>query len=609
MRAAPAPGGPSRPAAAKPPMLNAAGLKGGALTAKQVQRLGGKKPVKSAGRNASSSAPADAPIAVGGFSKQTQELTAALAAAVPEAPAWRFPATKEGYEWLEKLGEGGFGSAWKVKRKSDGAVFVCKTMKVTEMGRNTLEAAVNEVKILASCNSPFVIRYYTSFVQDDTIHIIMEYAERGTLAQKLRAQSHAGFFPEITVWRYFIQIALGLWHIHSKHVIHRDVKPSNVLVDADDTLKLSDVGWAMEMTQRRVWTGLRVGTLIYISPEVSAGRPYNEASDVWALGCTLYELAALRHAFGAANKHALFAAIQKGAYKPISKRYSPELAALVAACLTLDPAARPTLPDILTRPEVAAKARVLGIPLPDLAPPPRPSRPPSAVRIGPGALEIIPPAPAPPARAPRARGTPGPLPRSPASAASSSAPAPAPGRASASEPPQSPSDPAQPPKTLMERYHELRTGRRLEWVARAMLRWGIAAEPAAVRGLQSVEGRARADDRLRRIEAALREAVGDVSGDYASRFGPDEAFVRALDAFSYVAAFNKFGGQPVPSLLAACGERAERVAAGAAEAQRAMEEGEARFPDMFRMLYRLVQECLNPAGASPQRPTPAAPQQ
>ncbi|XP_047614990.1 serine/threonine-protein kinase Nek8 isoform X3 [Phacochoerus africanus] len=146
------------------------------------------------------------------------------------------------------------------------------------------------------------------------------------------------------------QILLALHHVHTHLILHRDLKTQNILLDKHRmVVKIGDFGISKILSSKsKAYTV--VGTPCYISPELCEGKPYNQKSDIWALGCVLYELASLKRAFEAANLPALVLKIMSGTFAPISDRYSPELRQLVLSLLSLEPAQRPPLSHIMAQP-------------------------------------------------------------------------------------------------------------------------------------------------------------------------------------------------------------------------------------------------------------------
>lgn len=139
---------------------------------------------------------------------------------------------------------------------------------------------------------------------------------------------------------------MALDYIHKKKILHRDIKSSNIFLNANGTLKIGDFGISkvLENTTDQAQTVL--GTPYYMSPELCENLPYEAKSDIWALGCILYELCALERAFQADNLWGLVYKIVKETYKPIPKIYSKELGHLVDAILQKSPAKRPSMSQI-----------------------------------------------------------------------------------------------------------------------------------------------------------------------------------------------------------------------------------------------------------------------
>lgn len=141
-------------------------------------------------------------------------------------------------------------------------------------------------------------------------------------------------------------------HVHSKRTIHRDIKAPNIFLKKVTTMdnkirlqvKVGDFGVAKVLTSTIECAKTVIGTPYYLSPEICNNRGYNSKSDVWALGCILYELCTLQHVFDAQNLKLLVVKILEGNYKPInSKQYSKNLCNLVSEMLQKDPDKRPTI--------------------------------------------------------------------------------------------------------------------------------------------------------------------------------------------------------------------------------------------------------------------------
>jgi NIMA (never in mitosis gene a)-related kinase len=105
---------------------------------------------------------------------------------------------------------------------------------------------MEEISILGSLSSPYIVAYIDSFVSDTKVNIIMEYCEHGDLQSFIINKQKLGatFLPENTVWRYFIQICLGVYYLHSKEILHRDLKTLNIFLCKDNQVKIGDLGVA-----------------------------------------------------------------------------------------------------------------------------------------------------------------------------------------------------------------------------------------------------------------------------------------------------------------------------------------------------------------------------
>ncbi|XP_027622926.1 serine/threonine-protein kinase Nek8 isoform X1 [Tupaia chinensis] len=251
----------------------------------------------------------------------------------------------EKYERIRVVGRGAFGIVHLCLRKADQKLVIIKQIPVEKKR----QAAQNECQVLKLLNHPNVIEYYENFLEDKALMIAMEYAPGGTLAEFIQKRCNS-LLEEEAILHFFVQILLALHHVHTHLILHRDLKTQNILLDKHRmVVKIGDFGISKILSSKsKAYTV--VGTPCYISPELCEGKPYNQKSDIWALGCVLYELASLKRAFEAANLPALVLKIMSGTFAPISDRYSPELRQLVLSLLSLEPAQRPPLSHIMAQP-------------------------------------------------------------------------------------------------------------------------------------------------------------------------------------------------------------------------------------------------------------------
>ena len=270
------------------------------------------------------------------------------------------------FKVLKFLGKGSFGSVYKVKRISDDKIYAVKEMDVKSMSQVEREEAVNEVRLLASVKHPNIVDYNEAFVDGNRLCIVMEYAAEGDFSSIVKKQqSLRKPFPETEIWNYFIQIARGIGALHGMKVLHRDIKPGNIMVAEGRRLTIGDLGIAKFLKSNMAKT--QIGTPHYMPPEVWKSRPYAFPSDVWALGCMLYEMATFTVPFEARSMSELRYKILRGRFPPISRQYSSDLTGMVNKMLDQTPENRPTIKQILDMPFIKDMAQKLKMEAADMA--------------------------------------------------------------------------------------------------------------------------------------------------------------------------------------------------------------------------------------------------
>ncbi|KAF7967067.1 hypothetical protein HWV62_35967 [Athelia sp. TMB] len=232
------------------------------------------------------------------------------------------------YEPMDVIGNGSFGIIRKARRKSDGLrkqIFARKELNFERMSERDRKQIVAEVNILKDLHHEHIVRYHDRYVDRDAgiLYIMMEYCGGGDLSTVIKqAQKHNRPIPEDTIWLYFMQILQALCHCHHPNshmrpgatgvegegskraqILHRDLKPDNVFLDENNTVKLGDFGLSKQLAQAS-FANTYVGTPYYMSPELMQEKAYDSKSDIWSLGCLIYELCALKPPFHEAKTHA-----------------------------------------------------------------------------------------------------------------------------------------------------------------------------------------------------------------------------------------------------------------------------------------------------------------
>nr|AAQ64684.1 NIMA-related kinase 3 [Chlamydomonas reinhardtii] len=252
------------------------------------------------------------------------------------------------YELQREIGSGSYGQAVLATRLEDGMQVVCKQIRLFEMDDKARADTLTEAKVLAQFNHVNIVHYYECVLESGVLNIVMEYANGGDLAAAIqRRQAEKKPYSEDEIMFWFVQIVLALYHVHGRNVLHRDLKSQNIFIAEGNLLKLGDFGIARVLNSDTELARTVIGSPYYLSPEICEDRPYNRKSDVWSLGCVLYELATLRRAFDGQSLPALVVKILRGKYPPVPTRYSTPLRGLIESMLKQNPKDRPSADAIL----------------------------------------------------------------------------------------------------------------------------------------------------------------------------------------------------------------------------------------------------------------------
>ncbi|CAM9367234.1 unnamed protein product, partial [Heterosigma akashiwo] len=198
------------------------------------------------------------------------------------------------YEVIKPIGKGKFAIVYRAKRKADDEIVALKKISIEAMDEKQRKKTLKEVRLLQSLDHPNIVRYLDSFIHGDELIIIVEWAAAGDLKRQLRkAQERGTHFEERVIWKYFSQICEAISHMHERRIMHRDLKPANIFLTLNGEVKVGDLGLGRELSEDTLEARSKVGTPLYMSPEVLRGDGYDFKSDVWSVGCLLYELAKL----------------------------------------------------------------------------------------------------------------------------------------------------------------------------------------------------------------------------------------------------------------------------------------------------------------------------
>ncbi|KAI6077125.1 Serine/threonine-protein kinase Nek4 isoform X2 [Aix galericulata] len=244
------------------------------------------------------------------------------------------------YCFLRAVGKGSYGE------------YVIKKLNLKNASIRERKAAEQEAQLLSQLKHPNIVAYRESWQgEDGLLYIVMGFCEGGDLYHKLKEQK-GKLLPESQVVEWFVQIAMALQYLHEKHILHRDLKTQNVFLTRTNIIKVGDLGIARVLENQYDMASTLIGTPYYMSPELFSNKPYNCKSDVWALGCCVYEMATLKHAFNAKDMNSLAYRIIEGKLPPMPKDYSPHLVEIIRTMLSKKPEERPSVKSILRHPYI-----------------------------------------------------------------------------------------------------------------------------------------------------------------------------------------------------------------------------------------------------------------
>ncbi|CAM1506287.1 Fc.00g059280.m01.CDS01 [Cosmosporella sp. VM-42] len=291
--------------------------------------------------------------------------------------------SEDQYDTLEKIGHGSFGVIRKVRRKVDGFIMCRKEISYLRMSQKEREQLHAEFQILSHLRHPNIVAYYhrehLKISQD--LHLYMEYCGNGDLGRVIQDLALKGHRAEESfVWSIFSQLVSALYRCHygmdppevgtnvlgltrgtvagvpkipsgTMTILHRDLKPENVFLGDDNSVKLGDFGLS-KMIKSHDFASTYVGTPFYMSPEICAAEKYTLKSDIWSLGCIIYELCAREPPFNAKTHFQLVQKIKEGKFPALPEIYSPELSGVIKDCLKVNPDRRPNTAELLNLPVV-----------------------------------------------------------------------------------------------------------------------------------------------------------------------------------------------------------------------------------------------------------------
>jgi serine/threonine protein kinase len=255
----------------------------------------------------------------------------------------------------QEIGRGGCGTVSLGMNVSDGTLLALKQVPYAPGTDTAVAALEHEIAVLSDLRHPQIVQYLGTARSENALTVLLEFVPGGSLASLL---SKFGPFHEPVVRVYLQQILQGLEFLHSRDVVHGDIKPANILVSVTGGIKVSDFGASFKASQVSGDGTAVMGTAHYMAPEAIRSGSSSAAADVWAVGCTMIEMATARRPWSERDFSGPWVALHhivKGTDAPaIPSTLSPAASLLTASCLHLSAANRPSCSELLRYPFIIA---------------------------------------------------------------------------------------------------------------------------------------------------------------------------------------------------------------------------------------------------------------
>ena len=251
------------------------------------------------------------------------------------------------YIITKKIGKGSFSNVYKAYHKKTNALYALKIFETKKFSEKIIQCIYNEIKILMEIDHPNIVKLHETIKTKEYIYLVLDYCSKGDLHNNI---SNKDVLTETKAKDFFIQISKGLYYIWKNKLIHRDLKPHNVLLTEEGVLKIADFGFAKHLEETKMLETL-CGSPIYMAPEILKFKEYDGKVDLWSMGVILYQLVTGTYPFTGTNIITLLNNIEnKKLYIESELNLSYNCKELLRSLLVVNPKDRISFEDFFIHP-------------------------------------------------------------------------------------------------------------------------------------------------------------------------------------------------------------------------------------------------------------------